>query len=124
MNFIINKEEYLKVRAEWIHPGHRHHDAADHIIYNALRGLDLKRGFSPIQSAHKLSNGASEWEGFLTAKSNAAWYIRDNAAWAHETPARTVSRLTEYKERIDTLSKKYGVTFTSELITTLRELLK
>ena len=123
MNFIINKEEYLKLVAAWKSIPHR--TAQDHILYNMLRGHDLKRGFSPIQTESKLANGMLAWQAFDTAKHNAWYQIRDNAAmWSHDTPERRARRDAEEKERIDSLSKKYGVIFTPELITTLRELLK
>lgn len=123
MNFIINKEEYLCTIAAWNKIANR--NATDHIFYNALRGHDLKRGFSPIQSENKIAAGLKPWQSFDTAKYDAWWKIRDNAAmWSHDTLERRARREAEEKERIDSLSKKYGTTFTQELITTLRELLK
>jgi len=123
MNFIISKEEYLCTIAAWNKITNR--SATDHIFYNALRGHDLKRGFSPIQSESKLANGMSAWQSFDTAKHEAWWQIRDHSSMFHESnPDRIAKRESEQKERIDSLSKKYGVTFTPELLTTLRELLK
>ena len=122
MNFIINKEEYLKVIAAWNNIPNR--TATDHIFYNALRGHDLKRGFSPTTSALKLSNGKQEWQGYDTALSAARWTLRNEASWTHDTPERAAKREAATKERIDALSKKYGTEFTPELIATLRELFK
>jgi hypothetical protein len=123
MNFIINKEEYLSAIVAWNKIINR--TATDHIFYNALRGHDLKRGFSPIQSANKLANGISPWNSFDIAKKDAQWQIRDtNAMWPQDTPERKARRAAEEKERIDSLGKKYGVIFTTDLITTLRELFK
>jgi len=123
MNFIINKEEYLSAMAAWNKIANR--NATDHIFYNALRGHDLKRGFSPIQTESKLANGMLAWQAFDQAKKDAAWLIRDHLSMFQESdPARKSKREAEQKERIDSLSKKYGVIFTPELITTLRELLK
>ena len=122
MNFIINKEEYLSAMAAWNKIANR--NATDHIFYNALRGHDLKRGFSPIQTESKLANGMLAWRAFDTAKHDAWWMLRDNTAFSNDTVERKARRDAEQKERVDSLSKKYGVIFTPELITTLRELLK
>ena len=123
MNFIINKEEYLSAIAAWNKIINR--TATDHIFYNALRGHDLKRGFSPVQSANKLANGISPWHSFDLAKKDALWQIRDtNAMWTQDTPERKARRDVEEKARMDSLSKKYGTIFTPELIATLRELFK
>lgn len=123
MEYIISKEEYLCTIAAWNKIANR--NSADHIFYNALRGLDLKRGFSPIkENSPKLANGAQPWQAFTQAKSNAYWALRETAAWHNELPERTARREAENKERTESLSKKFGVTFTPELITTLRELLK
>ena len=122
MNFIINKEEYLCTIAAWNKIANR--NATDHIFYNALRGFDLKRGFSPIQSENKIAAGMTPWQSFENAKKDAAWQIRDDSAWTHDTPDRAAKRAASTKERIDTLSKKYGTTFAPELLATLRELFK
>lgn len=121
-NFIINKEEYIKVKAAWNQIPNR--TAEDHIIYNALRGHDLKRGFAPTTSDRKLTNGKSEWDGYDTAMSNAHWRLRAEPANKWDTPDRAASRALQEKERIDAMSKKFGTDFTPELLTALRELLK
>lgn len=123
MNFIINKEEYLSAMAAWNKISNR--TATDHIFYNALRGHDLKRGFSPIQKENKLRNGMTPWQAFDMAKKDAIWQLRDyHAMYSYDTPERVAKRVAEQNERIDCLSKKFGVTFTQELIATLREVLK
>ena len=122
MNFIINKEEYLKVKESW--KKIIHHDVIDHIFYNSLRGHDLKRGFSPIKSAVKLGTGHQEWQAFDQAKRDARWALRDNGEYGHDTPERKLRREKEQADRYAILSKKYGIVFTPELITTLRELFK
>lgn len=119
MNFIINKEEFQSLTAAWTKIANR--NSSDHILYNALRGHDLKRGFSPVTSPNKLANGTPEWEGFTTAKNNAKWYIRPMQT--HPNPAFTASRALEYNNRIDGLNKKFGITFTPELLEKLRGLL-
>ena len=92
MNFIITKDEYLQAKKAWTQPGY-HHNAADHIIYNAIRGYDLQRGFSPITDERKLQGSADVWQSFKNAKTEAAWMIRESAPhWADETPERTAKR--------------------------------
>jgi hypothetical protein len=121
MNFIINKEEYLKLAAAWKTIPAR--TAEDHILYNVLRGFDLKRGFSPIQKQSKLSNGFTEWQAFDKAKREAYWTLREPTIYAGESAVRTATRALELADRIKWLNKKFGITFTSELMKTLRELL-
>ena len=122
MNFIINKEEYLSATAAWNKIANR--NATDHIFYNALRGHDLKRGFSPIQSENKIANGMVPWHAFEDAKRGARWKTRIHAILSHDSAERQAKRDAEEKDRIDSLSKKFGVTFTQELIATLQELFK
>jgi len=123
MEYIISKEEYLSATTAWTKIANR--TATDHIFYNALRGHDLKRGFSPIkENSPKLANGAQPWQAFDQAKQDARWSLRANEGLRGDTPERTARRELEYKDRIESLSKKFGVTFTPELINTLRELLK
>jgi hypothetical protein len=121
MNFIINKEEFLQVVAAWKQiPGH---DATDHIFYNALRGHDLKRGFVPIKSEIKLANGAAPWQSYEAAIKDASWQLRDAPTYAN-TPERKAKNEAEYKNRIESLSKRFGITFTPELIAKLKESFK
>ena len=121
-NYIINKEEYIKVKAAWNQIPNR--NAEDHIIYNALRGHGLQRGFSPTTSDRKLANGKGEWEGYTTALSNAYWRIRAEPTYAHDNPDRLARREADVKERMAKWSKRFGTEFTPELLTALRELLK
>ena len=119
MNFIIDKSEYLNVIAAWNKIPNR--DTKDHIFYNVLRGHPVERGFHPIHKEQKLNAGAEPWQALTQAKADAQWAIRDNSAWGNDTPERKAKREAEYKERIDALSKKYGTTFTPELIAKLKE---
>lgn len=120
-NYIINKEEYIKVKAAWNQIPNR--NAEDHIIYNALRGHDLKRGFAPTTTERKLQGG-DPWQAFALAKSAARWSTRVEPSYPSEAPERAARRATQVKERTDALSKKFGTEFTPELLTALRELLK
>jgi hypothetical protein len=122
MEFIISKEEYLTVKAAWTKIANR--NSTDHIFYNALRGHDIKRGFAATTSDRKLSNGKKEWDGFETAKGNALWRIRLEPSYSYDTPERKASREAATKDRIDALSKQFGIEFSPELINMLRELLK
>jgi hypothetical protein len=88
-----------------------------------LRGFDLKRGFSPIQKQSKLSNGFTEWQSFDQAKKDAYWTLREPTSFAGESAARIAIRALELADRIKWLNKKFGITFTPELMKTLRELL-
>ena len=92
-------------------------------FYNVLRGHPIDRGFQPIHTERKLAAGMSPWHALTQAKHDARWDIRDNSAWGNETPDRKAKRELEYKERIDALSKKYGTTFTPELIAKMKEVL-
>jgi hypothetical protein len=121
MNFIINKEEYLNLAAAWKTIPSR--TAQDHILYNVLRGFDLKRGFSPIQKQSKLSNGFTEWQSFDKAKHEAYWTLREPTIYAGESATRIATRALELADRIKWLNKKFGITFTPELMKQLRDLL-
>ncbi|WP_309714540.1 hypothetical protein [Armatimonas sp.] len=37
--------------------------AADHLLYQALRGKDWRKGFSPITNGTKIANGATSGDG-------------------------------------------------------------
>lgn len=115
MNFIINKEEYLAVTSAWA--SNSTHTAVEHILYNALRGHDLKRGFSPIQSANKLANGSTSWQSFDQACRDARRELRFRET--HPTPRSEA----EQQERFNRLNKRFGIIFTAELLSTLGELL-
>lgn len=122
MNFIINKEEFLQVVAAWKQIPNR--NATEHIFYNALRGHDLKRGFGPIKTESKLANGAKPWQSFEGALKSAAWALRGISTYANEPADRVARKQEEYDKRIAALSKKFGITFTPELIAKLQEAFK
>ena len=118
MNHIITKTQYLSALTYWSNCPNR--PAADHIIYNAIRGFDLKRGFTPITSPIKLSNGAYDWQGFNTAREDAQHIVRLPYIWPKDQQRFD----TAYTEKMKALSKKYGFEFTPELMEQLREVLK
>ncbi len=121
MNFIISKEEYLNAITAWNKILNR--NSSDHIIYNMIRGHNPNRGFSPIQSPNKLNNGAKPWQSFEQAKSATRFSLRDASGLRNDTSARTALRELDFKDRRDALSKKFGITFTPELIAKLKEVL-
>lgn len=122
MNFIINKEEFLKIKAAW--PKITNRTASDHIFYNAFRGHDLKRGFAETTSPNKLQNGSSPWQAFEAAKREALGLIGLYPTYSHDTPARVAQRAAATAARIKWLSDKFGIEFSAELQATLRELFK
>jgi len=66
MNYVINKEQYLKLKKGW--KEQQSHSASEMIAYNILRGFDPKRGFTPKTNPIKLANGAEEWQAFGQAR--------------------------------------------------------
>lgn len=121
MNFLINKDEYIKVKAAWNRPGF-HHTAVDHIFYNALRGHDLKRGFAAVTSGRKLQSG-NPWRTFELAKQEAQQRLRFFSL-SGDTPERLQRRQQEYAIRIAGMTQLYGTEFTPELVGALSEVLK
>ena len=124
MNYIFTKEQYISAKAAWSKI--TSHTPADHIIYNAIRGFDLKRGFSEITNPVKLENGAHRWHGFACAH---------NIAQQQFKPIRTYSATSAranlqdeidlaYANHCDQLSARFGFDFTPEVIETMREVLK
>jgi len=118
MNYLINKEQYLSAKAAWNCITSR--TPADHIIYNAIRGFDIKRGFTAITSSIKLSNGAYDWQGFNAARAEAEHLFRPPFHW----PQDEASLALVYEERMKNLSKRFGIEFTLELMAKMREVLK
>lgn len=51
--------------------------SSEHILYNALRNLPLTRGFTPITNKVKLANGQHENYGFLSAKVNLKYNLKN-----------------------------------------------
>lgn len=124
MNFIINKEQYLAVKAAWKQIPEAHRSATEHIFYNVLRGFDPNRGFTPIKSEEKLRNGAQPWQTFHYAKACVHSILRAPIAYAHDKPERIAAKEEQYKKALAELSRKYGVEFTPELIAKIEETLK
>ena len=118
MNHIITKEQYLSAKTSWKNSPNR--SAADHIIYNAIRGFDLKRGFTEITSSNKLNNGAYDWQGFDSARSDASFEFRPPFTWPQDE-ARSAAT---YDARMKDLSRKFGFEFTPEIMAKMREVMK
>lgn len=99
----IEKEDFLKiVNAFKSKANAKSITAEDVIFYNAARGLDLRRGFTPITNKRKLENGQLPNSGF------------DNAAAA-------LKRISDSKYHI--LENQFGApaSFQSVLSKALRE---
>lgn len=124
MNYIIEKDQYLNVLAAWKQT--KDHKAADHIIYNVLRGFDPKRGFSPITKATKLANGAQEWGGYGDALYGARSMARSYCIPSYTFPneERRPVWITREDTRLKMLQTTFGIEFTLELLNKLQELIK
>jgi len=114
MNYLINKTQYLSAKQQWNNGFNR--NSTDHLIYNLIRGFDLKRGFTETTNETKLNNGWKPWAGFDYAKESAKWRFRPASPY-NSGPA-------DYEQRMKDLSKTWGFEFTPELMITLREALK
>jgi len=121
MNYIIEKEAYLNVLAAWKKTAN--HTAADHIIYNALRGFDIKRGFSPVVKPSKLSNGFTEWGAYNMAKAHAIASLREPdvtvSKWVSEE--KRLARIDAVNKHLKKLGERFGIELTPELLQKLRE---
>lgn len=118
MNYIFTKEQYLSAKAAWNNMKDR--TPEDHIIYNVIRGFDLKRGFTEITNPTKLCNGAKPWDGFNVALRAARYKFSGPRIW----PAVQERHNLDYEAKMKDLGKRYGVTFTVELMEAVREVLK
>lgn len=58
-NIQITKEQTSNAVAAW--RSVREHDAASHIIYNMMRGLDPMRGFSPCNNPRRMKANDPQW---------------------------------------------------------------
>ena len=54
----------------------KQHSAAEHVIYNILRGYPANRGFTPITNKNKLNNGQLADQGFDAAKQDIEFGIK------------------------------------------------
>lgn len=118
MNHIINKEQYLSAKAAW--KNNPRQQASHIIIYNALRGFPLDRGFTETTNPTKLANGQSKRQGFVTALAKAQLAFSPKRIWPRDQERFD----KDYEDRMKNLSKYYGVEFTPELMETMREILK
>jgi len=78
--FILNdKQQFKQYQLAFRQLAHtKQATAVDHILYNLLRGKDLKRGFTPITNETKLNNNARkepEWYTFKLALSELIFSI-------------------------------------------------
>lgn len=93
---LLTKEQYQALKAAW--KASKHHDAAEHIIYNILRSLPATKGFTPIaeDNLNKInSNQGDRWNGYNEARRTATWRfprIRDSKMY-------DLVDLAKFKER-------------------------
>ena len=118
MNYIFTKEQYLEAKTAWNNIAAR--TPVDHIIYNAIRGFDLKRGFTAITNPTKLGNGASAWQGFDDALDTARPLFKARFIWPKDQERYDLA----FENKMKSLSIRYGITFTPELMEKMREVLK
>ena len=76
MKFIITKPEYLNVKRAWKAIPTGQQTACSAIIYNALRGFDCNRGFSPVTNPNKLANGYAPMYAYKKSLRLAQYQIR------------------------------------------------
>jgi len=74
MNYIIDKEQYLKLKAAW--KKQETHSSSEIVAYNILRGFDAKRGFTEKTNKIKLANGATPWQAFESARNGLNYYLK------------------------------------------------
>lgn len=78
MEYPFTKEQFVTIKKSWADK--ESHSAEDHIIYNAIRGLPLDRGFTPLTLPHKISsNNCDAWNGFNQARSNILYWLRQGS---------------------------------------------
>jgi len=66
-----NAKSYITLQNHWrvlVNSSRKHElEAAHYLLYQALRGKDWRKAFSPISNQHKLDNGAFESWGLIQA---------------------------------------------------------
>lgn len=80
MEYIItDKQQFRQYQTEFRNMSRaKAATAQDHILYNLIRGKDLKRGFTPITNTNKLTSNYSNnvWHAFSAAKSDLTWALK------------------------------------------------
>ena len=113
MNYIISKEQYLKVKAAW------KENQGSPILYNILRGFDPKRGYTKITNPIKLANGMNEWEGFNAARNR----LKYTFAEPKKTPWNSDEHYAAQIKNYQNLLKPYGLDYNPELFAKIKEIL-
>lgn len=121
MNYITEKKHNKNIAQAW--KATRNHTAAENIIYNALRGFDLRRGFTSITSAAKLNGGAIPEYGYEQALLTARFLILNRGVpiYLFKDESRLEAWMQRESHRIQQLSNTFGLEFTKELIDKLQE---
>jgi hypothetical protein len=95
MEYIIQDKQQFRQYQEAFRQLSRSKQATveDHILYNLIRGKDLKRGFTPITSEKKLNAHYSKnaWLAFDAACNNLAWNIRSKHSTFKDRYGETIT---------------------------------
>jgi hypothetical protein len=134
-SYIFTKEQFVEFQGNW--KSTRTHTAAQHILYNVLRGLDPKRGFTRILETNSSkidSNNQDPWNGYNKALA-LLHYMQDpwngyNQALAllHSTSKKSPDSSEHFLRRQASLIEKfeadYNIKLTDDLIAKLDSLEK
>jgi hypothetical protein len=114
MNYIINKDQYNTLKAAW--KKEATHSSVDMIAYNILRGFDAKRGFTPIRSVKKLTNGMKEWQAFNDALSTFKRYLEGAI-----TPSRwNPESQKQYQKQLEKYGLEYSEAFFGKILEAIK----
>lgn len=80
-HFFEHKQQYVAFRETFRKLSReKQASSSDHILFNFIRGRDLKFGFSPLKNPQKIGNrNGDEWGGFQQALSTLRHQIRHRA---------------------------------------------
>lgn len=76
----FTKEQFIAFRDTFKRSAHNKAiSAADLLLYNIVRGVEMDRGFTPITNTQKLAHQAAD-QGLRTAKTHLRYLMRYNKA--------------------------------------------
>lgn len=83
-HFFEDKQQYLAFQQAFRKLSReKNAKSHDHILYNFIRGCDLKFGFSPLKNPNKIDPyHKDEWKGFTAAKSELLRLIKNRKHYA------------------------------------------
>lgn len=107
------KAAYLAMRAAWANSTQTGY--TDKIIlYNLLRGLDPKRGFTRVTNKVKLANGAAPEYAYQAARGQLKYKMQ---IWTKNPDALEYFTKKPYKEVMKEYLSSFGATVTPEILT-------